>query len=116
MSKRAREEDASGWWPLLRDLYCSFDRRTLGFTRILLGFFLLTDLFHRASTWMDMYSNEGVLPSHLNLFRPQAWGAFSIFNAFATRGELAALWAVMFVTFVCLLIGYKTKEIGIAHV
>src|SRR5262249_25466784 len=36
-------------------------------------------------------------------------GAFSIFNGFATKGELVALWAVMFVTFFCLFIGYRTK-------
>jgi hypothetical protein len=97
------------WWDLFRECYFSFDRRTLGFTRILLGFFLLMDLFHRGIVWMDMYSNEGVLPTHLNLYRPQAWRAFSIFNAFSSPGELRALWALMFVTFFCLFIGYRTK-------
>lgn len=94
---------------LIRELYLSFDRRTLGFTRLCLGFFLLGDLIRHAWAWKDMYSNEGVLPTHLNLYRPQAWGAFSIFNAFSTMAELRVLWAVMFVTFFCLFIGYKTK-------
>jgi hypothetical protein len=94
---------------LLRDYYLTFDRRTLGFTRILLGFLLVMDLFHRTPSWLDFYGTEGVLPTHLNLFRPQAWGAYSIFNAFTNPGELYVLWAVMLVTFVCLLVGYKTK-------
>jgi hypothetical protein len=97
------------WWDLFRECYFSFDRRTLGFTRVLLGFFLLMDLFHRGRVWMDMYSNEGVLPTHVNLDRMEAWRTFSIFNAFSTPGELRVLWALMFVTFFCLFIGYKTK-------
>jgi len=101
--------ETMGWFELLRDLYGTFDRRTLGFTRILLGFLLIMDLIHRSSAWMDMYSTEGVLPNHLNLFRPQAWGNFTIFNAFSTPGELAVLWVLMFAIGVCLLVGYKTK-------
>jgi hypothetical protein len=96
-------------WSLVRDYYFTFDRRTLGFTRLLLGFYLIMDLVRHAPSWMDMYSTQGVLPTHVNLFRPQANGAFSIFNAFSTPGELGVLWALMFVTFVCLFIGYKTK-------
>ncbi len=101
--------DEPSFGALLRDYYLTFDRRTLGFTRILLGFLLVMDLFHRTPSWFDFYGNEGVLPTHLNLFRPQAWGAYTIFNAFANPGELRVLWAVMLVTFVCLLVGYKTK-------
>lgn len=89
--------------------YLTVDRRTLGFTRILLGFFLLTDLLRRTPAWLDMFSNEGVLPTHVNLFRPQAWGAFSLVNAFSTAPELWAFWAFAFITFFCLLIGYRTR-------
>ena len=60
-----------------------------------------------------MYSDKGVLPTHLNLFRPQAWGAFTLFNAFSTAPELWALWGILLVTFLCVLVGYKTR---IAHV
>ena len=97
------------WLRLLRDLYCSFDRRTLGFSRILLGFLLLTDLIHRGAAWRDMYSSVGVLPTPLHLQKPGAWGAFSIFNAFVTPGELQVLWVVMAVNAVCLMVGYRTK-------
>jgi hypothetical protein len=94
---------------LLRDLYLTFDRRTLGFSRILLGFLLCMDLIHRRAAWDDMFSSIGVLPTPLHLQRPGAWGAYSIFNAFVTPGELHVLWWVAFVNAFCLLIGYRTK-------
>ena len=95
-------------WEVIRESYLTMDRRTLGFTRILLGFLLLCDLRRRTTDWLDMYSNQGVLPNHVILFRPQSDG-FSIFHAFSTRGELWALWAVGLVAFTCLFLGYKTK-------
>jgi len=102
----------AGFWHIIRECYFSVDRRTLGFARILLGFLLVMDLFRRTPDWLDMFSNEGVLPTHVNLWRPQAWGAFTFLNAFSTAPELWALWAFMLATYVCLLVGYKTR---IAH-
>jgi hypothetical protein len=100
---------SASFWEIIREVYLRFDRRALGFTRILLGFFFLCDLFHRTVVWNDMYSSRGVLPTHLNLQRPLAWGAWSFFNAFETPTELVALWVVMFATYFCLIIGFKTK-------
>ncbi len=94
---------------LLRDYYLSFDRRVLGFTRLMLGFFLVMDLCHRGRWWKEMYSTEGVLPNNVNLYRPQAWGAFTIFNAFSSPLELQVFWVFMLAVFGCLLVGYKTK-------
>ncbi|WP_438007757.1 HTTM domain-containing protein [Sorangium sp. So ce321] len=96
-------------WDILRDSFFTFDRRTLGFTRILLGFFLIGDLFRRSWAWSDMFADIGVLPNHVNLWRPQGSGNFSLVNAFSTPGELWVLWVVIFATYVCLLIGWKTK-------
>lgn len=107
---------APGLLAMLREYYFTFDRRTLGFARIMLGFFLCMDVVHRGAAWKDMYSTEGVLPNHVNLHRPQAHGAFSIFNAFSTPWELRVLWVVMFATFFCLLIGYKTKVMQVLSV
>ncbi|MDC0749184.1 HTTM domain-containing protein [Polyangium mundeleinium] len=101
-----------GYWTIFRDVYLTIDRRTLGFARLMLGFLLVTDLIRRTPDWLHMYSDKGVLPTHLNLFRPQAWGAFTLFNAFSTAPELWALWAVLLVTFLCVFVGYKTR---IAH-
>ncbi|MFO0591597.1 MAG: HTTM domain-containing protein [Polyangiaceae bacterium] len=94
---------------IVRDAYLTFDRRTLGFTRILWGFLLVMDLIRRAPDWMAMFGTHGVLPPQLNLAKPTAWTGFSIVNAFATAPELVALWLVIFATFVCVLIGYKTR-------
>lgn len=102
------------WLALLRDLYFTFDRRTLGFSRILLGFMLVMDIIHRGAAWSDMYSTVGVLPNHVGLQRPQAWGAFSIFNGFSTPGELRVLWVLMMVNAICLLVGYQTKVAQVA--
>jgi hypothetical protein len=106
-----RHEDWSprAWLRLFRDLYFTFDRRTLGFTRILLGSLLALDLIHRRVAWDDLFSTIGVLPNHVNLQRPQAWGAYTLFNGFSTSGELTVLWWVMFLNALCLLVGYRTK-------
>ena len=102
------EEETASFWEDFRDFYLTLDRRTLGFARILLGFFLLMDLFRRTRDWWKMYSDQGVLPSHVNLWRPQS-GGFSIFNAFSTVGEVWVLWGVGLCIFTCLMLGYKTR-------
>jgi hypothetical protein len=108
--ERLASEDFTprAWLALLRDTYGTFDRRTLGFARILLGFLLCTDIVHRAASWDDMYSDVGVLPTWLDLQRP--WGdTFSIFRGFSTPGELHVLWVLMFANAFCLMVGYRTK-------
>ncbi len=96
------------------DLYASFDRRTLGLTRLLLGFYLLLDLVHRGRWWDDFYSSEGVCPNRWSVAKAPVWGFFSLFHAFSTPAELRVLWALMFVTFAALLVGYRTKTAQIA--
>src|SRR5580698_6833342 len=95
------------WLALLRDIYCTFDRRTLGFARIMLGFLLFTDAVHRFAAWDDMYSDIGVLPTWLDLRTPSMWGTFSIFHAFSTPGELRVLWVLMLANALCLMVGYR---------
>ncbi len=94
---------------VLRDTYGVFDRRTLGMSRLFIGFYLIMDLFRRTADWNAMYSTKGVLPNDVNLWRPQASTAWTLLNAFSTSGELAALWVVIFLTYVCYFIGYKTR-------
>lgn len=96
------------WHELVQRTYLSFDRRTLGLTRICLGFFLVMDLFRRSFAWEAMFSDRGVLPTTTILARPQA-GNYSILHAFSSPFELWVLFAVMLVTYVSLLIGFKTK-------
>ncbi len=97
------------YWLIIRDVYLSVDRRTLGFSRILLGFLMVMDLFRRTPDWLTMFSDDGVLPSHVQLWRHSNWGLFSILTAFSTAPELWALWFVILCTFVCVLVGYKTR-------
>src|SRR5690349_6248369 len=52
------------WGAMLRDYYLTFDRRVLGFTRLLLGFYLIMDICHRGAWWQEMYSTEGILPNN----------------------------------------------------
>ena len=109
--KSLLEEDWSprAWLALLRDLYLTFDRRTLGLSRIFLGYLLCLDVLHRAVAWDDMYSDIGVLPTWLDLRQPSMGGTFSIFHGFSSPGELKVLWALMLVNAFCLMVGYKTK-------
>jgi hypothetical protein len=93
---------------MLVSTYFSFDRRTLGLSRILLGFLLIGDLFRRTPDWLAMFGDKGVLPTTLILSRPQA-SNFSLLHGFSSDWELWALWAVMLVTFTCVFVGYKTK-------
>jgi hypothetical protein len=108
VAEEVEEEVTSTWWEDIRDYYMTFDRRTLGLTRIFIGIFLLFDLFRRTPDWFHMYANDGVLPTHYNLWRPQSSG-WTMFNAFSTHPELVALWLLGFGIFTCVLIGYKTR-------
>ena len=96
------------WWEDVRDFYLSIDRRTLGLVRIMLALYLIFDLFRRTGDWWRMFSNDGVLPTHFNLWRPQSSG-WTFLNAFAHRGELWVLWGVILFVYLMLLVGYRTK-------
>lgn len=96
------------WWEDFRDNYFAFDRRTLGIARMFIGLFLIFDLLRRTKDWFWMYANDGVLPTHYNLWRPQANG-YTFFNAFATREELVGLWLLGMTIYVLYFVGYKTR-------
>ena len=93
---------------ILRDSYLTFDRRTLGLTRVLLAFYLITDLFRRTPDWLAMFSDTGVLPTAVVLAHPQAQN-FTLLLSFQTAPELWVLWGVILATYVMLLVGWKTK-------
>lgn len=106
---RGEDWSLGAWLALIRDRYLTLDRRTLGFTRILLGSLLLTDVIHRRAAWDEMFSTIGVLPNHVGLRYPQALPAFSIFNAFSTPGELHVLFWILVTVALALLVGYRTR-------
>ncbi|HTJ81641.1 MAG TPA: hypothetical protein VL400_07940 [Polyangiaceae bacterium] len=97
------------WREYLRESYLVFDRRTLGLTRICLGFYLFMDLFRRTPDWEHMFGDRGVLPTWVILQRQQSGGNFSLLHGFTSAPELWALWAVILATYVMLLVGWRTK-------
>lgn len=100
-------------WVLFKNSWFTFDRRTLGLSRIALGFYLLMDLFRRTAAWEEMFSDKGVLPTYMILSRPQA-NSFSFMHSFTTAPELWAIWAVIAIVYSCLLVGYRTKIMQVA--
>jgi len=96
-------------WNLIKNSWLTFDRRTLGLSRLLLGFYLVMDLLRRSAQWEDMFSDKGIMPSYVILKNLHQSSHFSFLHGFTTAPELWALFAVIFVTFFCLFVGYKTK-------
>ncbi len=96
------------WVRLVQNSWLTFDRRTLGFSRILLGGFLVFDLFRRSAAWEEMFGDKGVLPTFVSTSKPQSQG-FTLFHGFTTAPELWLLFAVMLTTYLCLMVGFKTK-------
>ena len=100
------------WVRLIQNSWLTFDRRTLGFTRILLSVFLIFDLFRRGAAWEEMFGDKGILPSFVITNRPQSQG-FSLLHGFTTPLELWLLFAVILLVYLLLLVGYKTKTMQI---
>jgi predicted DCC family thiol-disulfide oxidoreductase YuxK len=89
--------------------YLTFDGRSLALGRIVLAFVLLVDLVRRIRWIRDFYSNEGLIPNHTVLWQPPQPRAFSLFLMASHADESAFLFAIAFVCFFFLLIGYKTR-------
>lgn len=93
--------------------FLSIDLRTLGFTRVLLGVLLLTDLGKRAAGIGLWYTNEGLLPNHRVLWRPlREWGV-SFLAALGSHGEVVIAFGLIGLVYLAFLVGYKTR---VAHV
>jgi hypothetical protein len=93
----------------LRDRYLSVDPRSLGLFRIALGTLLCVDVLTRWRFAREFFSNEGLLPNHYVLFRPQATYNFSIYHAFSSPGEVGVAFALTLAIFLCLLVGFRTR-------
>jgi len=93
----------------LRDRYSSVDPRSLGLFRIALGILLCADVANRWWYAPEFFSNDGLLPSHYALFRPQLTYSFSIYHAFSSVAEVRFAFALTFLVFACLLVGFRTR-------
>ncbi len=100
-------------YPRIAGGYFTFDRRSLGLTRIWIGCLLVYDLLRRVPGLSTWYTNDGLLPNHTHLWRPAAPQMFSLFFPASWTGEAAVLFALCGIAFFCFLVGYKTK---LAHI
>jgi hypothetical protein len=100
-------------WPKFRDLYLTVDPRSAGLARIGLGLLLFYDLCRRIGGIHTWYTNEGLLPNHAVLWRPDGDYVFSFFFAASTAGEVKILFFLVSLVYLCLLVGWHTR---IAHV
>ena len=76
------------------DQYMTVDARSLGFGRIVLALILLFDLWHRARVITLFYSNEGLIPNHMMLWRPPTQWMFSFFFILSRPDEVAVGFAL----------------------
>src|SRR6185503_16187914 len=96
-------------WPDIRDLYFTFDPRGVGLARIGLGCLLLYDLWRRVGGIPTWYTNEGLLPNHAVLWRPDGDYLFSFFFAASTAGEAAILFVFTALVYLCFFVGWHTR-------
>jgi predicted DCC family thiol-disulfide oxidoreductase YuxK len=89
--------------------YMTVDARSLGFGRIILSLILLFDLWHRSRVITLFYSNEGLIPNHMMLWRPPTQWMFSFFFMLSNRDEVAVAFALCGLVYFLLLIGWRTR-------
>ena len=85
------------------------DARSLGFGRIVLALILLFDLWHRARVITLFYSNDGLIPNHMMLWRPPTQWMFSFFFILSRPDEVAVGFALCGLIYLVLLVGWRTR-------
>jgi len=91
------------------DCYMTADARSLGFGRIILSLILLFDLWHRARVISLFYSNDGLIPNHMMLWRPPTQWMFSWFFMLSRPDEVAVGFVLCGLVYLCLLVGWRTR-------
>jgi predicted DCC family thiol-disulfide oxidoreductase YuxK len=89
--------------------YMTVDARSLGFGRIILALVLLLDLVRRIPDLTLFYSNDGLVPNHMMLWRPPTQWMFSFFFMLSHPDEVAFGFAVCGLVYLLLLIGWRTR-------
>ena len=98
------------------DNYMTADARSLGFGRIVLALILLFDLWHRARVITLFYSNDGLIPNHMMLWRPPTQWMFSFFFILSHPDEVAVGFAFCALVYLCLLVGWRTRVMQVLAV
>jgi hypothetical protein len=107
MALFAQRFDVARRW--FRARYMYVDPRTLGVLRIVIGFFLAADCVRHWVEARRYYSNEGVLSNHWQLFRPVSDYNFSLFHAFSSPTEVHVAFALSFVCYLLMMVGFKSR-------
>jgi predicted DCC family thiol-disulfide oxidoreductase YuxK len=89
--------------------YLTIDGRSLALCRIVLAGVLMVDLLRRVPWLRDLYTNEGLLPNHTELWRPWQPHLFSFFFMASEPEEAAVLFAISLFCFVCFAVGWHTR-------
>jgi predicted DCC family thiol-disulfide oxidoreductase YuxK len=102
-----------GFWRRLGrrlvDTSLTIDARSLGFGRIVLAVVLLVDLIRRVPDIALFYSNEGLVPNHMMLWRPPTQWMFSFFFMLSLPDEVAVGFVVCGLVYLALLVGWRTR-------
>jgi predicted DCC family thiol-disulfide oxidoreductase YuxK len=89
--------------------YMTIDARSLGLGRIVLAVVLLVDLLRRVPDITLFYSNAGLVPNHMMLWRPPTQWMFSFFFILSRPEEVAAGFVVCGLIYLGLLVGWRTR-------
>jgi len=104
---------ASPRWAKFRryftDTYLTVDARSLGFGRIVLALILMFDLVRRIPDITLFYSNQGLVPNHMMLWRPPTQWMFSFFFNLSHPDEVAFAFVLVGIVYFLLLIGWRTR-------
>ncbi len=93
----------------LTRIYLTVDGRSLALCRIALATVLLVDLVRRLPWLRDFYTNAGLIPNHMMLWRPPLPHLFSVFFMASNANEAAIGFGIAFFCFFCLLVGWRTR-------
>jgi predicted DCC family thiol-disulfide oxidoreductase YuxK len=108
-SEPIRDAGRGARWRWFADQYLTIDARSLGLGRIYLAIVLLVDLLRRVPDITLFYSNLGLVPNHMMLWRPPTQWMFSFFFIFSLPEEVAFGFLLCGLVYFGLLIGWKTR-------
>jgi predicted DCC family thiol-disulfide oxidoreductase YuxK len=89
--------------------YMTLDARSLGLGRIVLAVVLLVDLIRRVPDITLFYSNQGLVPNHMMLWRPPTQWMFSFFFVLSLPDEVAFGFLLCGLVYLGLLVGWHTR-------
>ena len=102
--------------PHFVDKYMTVDARSLGFGRIGLALVLLFDLVRRIPVITLFYSNEGLIPNHMMLWRPPTQWMFSFFFILSHPDEVAVGFAFCALVYLFCWSGWRTRMMQVLAV